>query len=110
MSLMQDILDILLDAAESRKFGKVKKVWLEIGALSGVDPGAMDFCFDSVMKNTLGEGAVLEIVEKPGKAWCTDCEENVGISALFDPCPLCGGFRLKVTGGNEMRVKELEVE
>ncbi|MBC7908848.1 MAG: hydrogenase maturation nickel metallochaperone HypA, partial [Rhodospirillaceae bacterium] len=28
----------------------------------------------------------------------------------FDPCPKCGGFGLAVTAGEEMRIKELEVE
>jgi hydrogenase nickel incorporation protein HypA/HybF len=25
-------------------------------------------------------------------------------------CPRCGGYRVQVTGGTEMRVKELEIE
>ncbi|MDU6673245.1 MAG: hydrogenase maturation nickel metallochaperone HypA, partial [Bradyrhizobium sp.] len=28
----------------------------------------------------------------------------------YDPCPACGSHQLQVTGGEDMRVKELEVE
>lgn len=110
MSLMQDVLEIIQEAAREKKFGTVKTVWLEIGALSGVDPQAMSFCFDAVMQGSVADGAILEILHKPGLARCMKCAKEVEISARFDACPLCGGFELQVTGGAEMRVKELEVE
>ena len=109
MSLMQGVLEIMEDASQGQ-FAKVKKVWLEIGALSGVDPQAMDFCFDVVMRGTLAQDAVLEIIEKPGEGRCMECSKPVLIAARYDPCPHCGSHRIQVTGGEEMRVKELEVE
>jgi len=39
-----------------------------------------------------------------------ECACNVAVTARYEPCPSCGGFRIVVTGGEEMRVKELEVE
>ena len=110
MSLMQDVLEIIEDAAREKKFGRVKTVWLEIGALSGVDPQAVNFCFDAVMQGSVASGAILEILHKPGLAWCMKCGKQVEISARFDACELCGSFELQVTGGDGMRVKELEVE
>jgi hydrogenase nickel incorporation protein HypA/HybF len=32
------------------------------------------------------------------------------VSTRHDACPRCGSFQLQVTGGTELRVKELEVE
>ena len=34
---------------------------------------------------------------------------TVSMAEVFGECPHCGGHRLQVTGGTEMRVKELEV-
>ena len=110
MSLMQDVLGIIEDAAREKKVGRVKAVWLEIGALSGVDPQAMNFCFDAVMQGSVADGADLVILQKPGRAWCMKCGKQVEVSARYDPCPVCGSLQLQVTGGTEMRVKELEVE
>lgn len=110
MSLCEGVLQVLEESAKSQGFQKVKTVWLEIGALSGVEISAMRFGFDVVMKNSLAEDAVLEIIEHPGQAWCMPCGGNVAINQRFDPCPECGSFQLQVTGGDQMRIKELEVE
>ena len=110
MSLAEGVLQILEDQAKAQDFAQVKTVWLEIGELSHVDPEAIAFCFDAVTKGTLAEGAALEIVRTPGQAWCHDCMEQVPVSHLADPCPKCGGHRVQVTDGDDMRVKELEVD
>ncbi|MCG8070106.1 MAG: hydrogenase maturation nickel metallochaperone HypA [Candidatus Thiodiazotropha taylori] len=110
MSLCEGVLQILEESSASQGFSKVKCVWLEIGELSGVEVEAMRFGFDAVMKDTLADGAKLEIIDLPGEAWCMPCAKPVHVSARFDACPDCGSYQLQVTGGDEMRVKELEVE
>lgn len=110
MSLAEGVLQILEDQAKSQNYTKVKTVWLEIGELSHVDPDAIAFCFDAVIHGTLADGAKLEIIRTPGQAWCHDCSAHVAVSSLVDPCPKCGGHRTQVTDGDDMRVKELEVD
>ena len=110
MSLCEGVLQVILEHADSQGFCKVKTVWLEIGGLSGVEKEAMRFCFDAVMRDTLAEGAKLEIIDVPGKAWCMQCGKTVQVSQRFDHCPDCESYQLQVTGGDEMRIKELEVE
>jgi len=110
MSLCEGVLQILQDNANTQGFTKVKTVWLEIGGLSGVEPDAMRFCFDVVMRGTLANECRLEIVEIPGKAWCMQCAQVVPVAQRFDACPECGSFQLQVTEGEEMKVRELEVE
>jgi hydrogenase nickel incorporation protein HypA/HybF len=110
MSLAEGVLKIAEDAARARGFARVKAVWLEIGALAQVEPEAMRFCFDAVTRDSIAQGARLEIVSTPGTAWCMRCSQSVPMQALSDDCPRCGSRRLQVTGGQEMRVKELEVE
>ncbi len=51
----------------------VVRVVLEIGRLSGVVPDAVGFCFDLAARNTILEGAALEIAEIPGLARCRAC-------------------------------------
>lgn len=110
MSLCEGILQILQENAKSKGFERVKTVWLEIGGLSMVEPEAMRFCFDAIMRNTLADAARLEIIETPGEAWCMQCAKTVQVKQRFDTCPECSGFQLQVTGGEEMRIRELEVE
>ena len=110
MSLCEGIMRIIEDEARNKAFAKVKTVRLEIGALSHVEPEALKFCFDAVALHGLAAGAALEIVATPGTAWCLTCSKSVAISQRYDPCPQCGGYQLQVTGGEEMRITELEVE
>ncbi|HUW50978.1 MAG TPA: hydrogenase maturation nickel metallochaperone HypA [Sulfuricella sp.] len=110
MSLAEGVLQVVEDSARDQGFSRVKTVWLEIGALAGVEADAIRFCFDLVMKDTLAEGARLEIVTTEGRGCCLSCGQNVPVRLRYDPCPLCGGYPVEPTGGMEMRVKELEVE
>lgn len=110
MSLCEGVLDLLKENARSQGYQRVRRVWLEIGALAGVEPEAMRFGFDAVTRGSLAEGAGLEIIERPGEAWCMSCSSRVEIERRYDSCPRCGGYQLHVTGGDQMRVTELEVE
>jgi hydrogenase nickel incorporation protein HypA/HybF len=110
MSLAEGVLQIIEDAAKEQDFRRVKTVWLEIGRLAGVEVEAMRFCFEAVTRDSVAQSAELQIIETPGRAWCMQCADTVEVQALYDACPRCGGYQLQVTGGNEMRVKELDVE
>lgn len=110
MSLCESILQIIEQQAEPQQYRKVTAVWLEIGALSGVEIEAMRFSFDVVMQGTLADRARLEIISVPGQAWCLQCHENVVVQQRYDACPVCGGYQLQVNGGDQMRIKELEVQ
>jgi hydrogenase nickel incorporation protein HypA/HybF len=110
MSLAEGIVQLVEDTVRADGCTKVKAVWLEIGQLAAVEKEALRFCFDAVTRDTVAEGARLEIIETPGQGWCMKCEGNVSVTALYEACPVCGSYQIQVTGGSEMRVKELEVE
>ncbi|MEW6678326.1 MAG: hydrogenase maturation nickel metallochaperone HypA [Pseudomonadota bacterium] len=110
MSLAEGILQIIEDAAAQQGFARVTEIRLEIGALSGVEPEALNFSLEVVLRQTLAEGARLVLETLPGQGYCLDCGETVPIQALYDVCPRCGGARVQATGGTEMRVKDLLVE
>ena len=110
MSLAEGILQVVEEYARKEGFTRVKTVRVEIGRLSHVEPEALSFCFDAVMRDSIAAGARLEILTVPGRGWCHGCGQEVAMEALYDPCPRCGGFQVVVTGGDEMRIKDLEVD
>ena len=109
LSLAEGVLQLIEDAARAQEFSKVTAVWLEIGQLAGVEVEAMRFCFDAVTRGSLAEGARLEVITAPGSGWCKHCETSVALSEVFGACPQCGALEVRVTGGTQMRVKEIEV-
>lgn len=110
MSLAEGVLQLIEEAVKREGFQRVTGVWLEIGRLAAVETEALRFCFDAVTRGSIAEGARLEILDLPGQGWCMECAETVPMNESLDACPRCGGYQLQVTGGTEMRVKELEVE
>ena len=109
MSICESILDVLKEQARAQNFGTVKRISLEIGPFSGVEIEALKFGFDVVMRDSLAEGAALDIVETQARAICLECGAEAAIAQRYDPCPQCGSHLLQVTRGEELRIRELEV-
>lgn len=110
MALCESVIEIIEREALRQSFSTVRAVWLEIGTLSHAEPDAMRFCFDAVSRGTIAAGARFEIVAVPGEAWCLVCAKTVPLAQRDEACVHCGGHQLQVTAGDELRVKELEVD
>ena len=110
MSIAESVLQIIEDTAKTEGYARVNAVWLEIGQLAGVEKESLRFCFDVVTRDSVAQDARLEIVETAGRGWCMECARSVAVTARYEPCPNCGSFQIEVTGGEELRIKELEVE
>lgn len=109
MALAASVVEAIEAHAASEAFTKVERVVLEVGVLSCVDPHALEFGFDAVTRGTCVEGARLEIEAPPGTAQCFGCGNIVTIAKKGEGCPDCGSFQLVVTGGEELKIKSLEV-
>lgn len=110
MALAESVREIVEETARAQGARRVAGVRLEIGALAQVEVEAMRFAFDVVKRDSLAAGARLEIVETPGTAWCMRCAEPVAIARRGDGCPRCGSHQLQVTGGDRMRVIDIEID
>jgi len=110
MALTESIVEIAVAAAQEQGAVRVKKVFVDVGALSPVEPEALLFCFAAVSAGTIAEGAEMEIARIPGSGWCADCGRSVPLAERFGACPECGGFHLQMRSGDELRVREIEVE
>lgn len=109
VSLCQTILDILEEQAEQDRFTRVNRVCLDVGPLSCVEPEALRFGFEAVMKDTLADGAVLEISQPPAEALCLACFKTVPVTKRFDTCRSCGSDVLQVVSGEDLKIREVEV-
>lgn len=109
MSIAESVVDAITVEAARSAFCRVEKVVLEVGALSCVDPHALQFGFDAATRGTCAEGAALEIKTPAGQAQCFGCGQEVVIARKGLACPECGSHQLVVTHGDELKIKSLEV-
>lgn len=106
LAITCNIVDLVDEAANNRR---VRRVTIEVGALSGVMSDAIAFCFDEVARGTALEGATLDIRQIEARARCRDCDAEFATPALYTPCT-CGSIRLVRLQGEELNIKSMELE
>jgi hydrogenase nickel incorporation protein HypA/HybF len=107
---VESIVALIEDERKRHAFSRVRMVCLQLGALGHVEPDALRFCFDAVIRGTVAEGAELSIATIDGSGTCPACHRTVVLADRFDACPLCGCTQVLMTAGDELRLVELEVE
>lgn len=110
LAITQSILDIARTVADEHGAKRVKSVRIMLGEYSGVVPQCIQYYFDVVSKDTVAEGAFLDIQRLPVVIRCNTCEKESRIDRLHVACPLCGSTDLKLIGGREFYIESLEVE
>ena len=109
-SIAQNIVEIANKAARKEYAEIVNKLELEIGDLSGVELEALEFAFDVCVKGTILEKAEIVVHNIPGEGNCLDCGNGFTPTALYDPCPDCGGFNIDIREGMELKVKSIDID
>ena len=110
MSLAQNVVDCIEDAARREPFRRARVVRLAIGQLACVEPGALALAFEAAALGTCAEGARLLLETIPGWGQCPRCGHQDAQETLYDLCPTCGTAPLRPLRGTDMRVRDLEVD
>ncbi|MEW5998586.1 MAG: hydrogenase maturation nickel metallochaperone HypA [Pseudomonadota bacterium] len=109
LALCESIRSIIEEQSRTQSFARVARVRLAVGPFAGVEVEALRFSFGVAMAGSVAQDAQLEIDEQPGRGWCLPCAEEVAIAQRFDVCPHCGSHQVQMTGGDELKISELEV-
>jgi len=109
LSIVMGIVKIAEDETAKVQENTVAKIELEIGQLAGVELDALNFVWESAVKDSVLEQALKTIIEIPGKAICADCDCEFYLNNIFDSCPNCNSNFKGIIQGKELRVKSLEV-
>ena len=111
LSVTHDIIAIVLKYAETNDVTSIKKISLEIGELSDLQSEWLQWYFDMTAKDTVAEGAILEIERVPVRMECDSC------GTIFLPdlhtankvlCEGCGSTDIRMVSGTEYTVKSME--
>ena len=86
------------------------KVGLRVGEWAGVDPEALRFCFESIVKDTPFEPLVLEIETCPRQQRCIGCGQTFRVVDYDTTCPRCRSNETECIGGAELELSFVELE
>lgn len=106
-SIASAVVDTAVRHAAGRR---VTLVSVRAGRLRQVVPDALGFAFGIVGRETVCEGARLELEVVPARLRCEGCEHEWEIELPGFRCPRCAGGQVLVLTGEELEVESIEVE
>ena len=97
--------------AEENHVTRVGSVTLEFGEVSGIVTSYLyDYWNWYTKKFPLFDGAQLICETIPAVTWCDDCKKTYPTVKYGKICPHCGSGNTWLQQGNEMNIKQIEVE
>ena len=109
LGIMASALDAVHRRAAREGAARVERIVLRIGALAGVDVGALRFAYEALAPGSVAEGAALDIEEVPARAWCRRCDAEFGAGrGLIFQCPFCQEYSGEIRAGRELGIARLE--
>ena len=109
VSIMEEAVRMAVDAAKSAGASRVLALRLRVGTLSGVVPEALRFAFDVVCRDTMAEGASLEMESVPAACWCAACQAEFECADFFSECPRCHNLSGELRRGRELEIASVEI-
>ena len=110
LSIAQSVLEAVRAEAGRRPGARVCKVGLRVGELAGLDPEALRFGFEVLVRGTDLETLQLEIEYCPRRQRCSQCGNEFVARDYEITCPGCGAGRTECIGGDELEIAYLEIE
>jgi hydrogenase nickel incorporation protein HypA/HybF len=107
LSISAAICDTAVRHAAGRR---VTGVAVRVGRLRQVVPASLSFCFGLVAKDTVCDGAVLDLELVPARLRCRACGHDWEIDVPAFRCPRCASGDAVVVTGEELEVESIEVE
>ena len=111
ISLVQGLFSQLQELATENGASRIKSVTMEIGPLSGVVVDSFQFGFDILSADdALVRGARLIIKVPEVNYRCAGCGHRETATTKPDQCPQCGDFLLIPDGGDDLLLRQVELE
>jgi hydrogenase nickel incorporation protein HypA/HybF len=89
---------------------RVSVVSVRIGHMRQAVPSSLRFYFEIVARDTVVEGAELELEVVPGRLRCNACEHDWSVESPAFRCPQCRSGDVAVLSGSELEVESIQVE
>lgn len=90
--------------------GRILRLNLSIGRLSGVNCDSIRFAFELISPGTSLEGAELQITQPKATCRCEACGARVEIDELTVRCPRCASNAISIDGGRQLLLESIEME
>lgn len=108
LSIAQALIEKIIALAEEQHAESVSSIHVEAGALSGVNPEALELAFPVAAENTVAHNARLVIEKVPAGGECASCGNNSRFDPVAPVCPVCGSAEMNISSGRQLLLKRVE--
>ncbi len=109
-SIVEPLLALVLEKAGEAKASKVRRIYLVVGELSGVEEYAVEFYFSFLGRDTIAADADLFFQRVPALLKCRNCGTEFMFVNRKLNCPECNEKKVDIISGRELYLDSIEVE
>jgi hydrogenase nickel incorporation protein HypA/HybF len=109
LAVCQGLVDEIARVARAQGADEVQAVTVAVGALAGVESGLLERAFVIARAGTVAAQARLQLQSLPARVACSECGAEAEVAPNRLLCPACGGWRVRVVGGEELLLIRVEL-
>jgi hydrogenase nickel incorporation protein HypA/HybF len=109
LSICTALMEQVERIAREHQAGRVERIVLQVGPLSGVEAPLLQRAWPLVSVGTLAQEAELVIETAAVTVRCTQCEAVSEVAPNRLLCAACGDFRTRLVSGDEMLLANMEL-
>lgn len=109
LSICTALMEQVERIAREHQAGRVERIVLQVGPLSGVEAPLLRRAWPLVSIGTVAEEAELVIETAAVKVRCTQCDAVSEVVPNRLLCAACGDFRTRLVSGDEMLLANMEL-
>ncbi len=110
LGIAASVLREAQEEAQRHPGSRLRKLKLRVGELSGVNPEALSFSFEVLVRDARLEPLQLEIETCPRRQRCLACQQTFTVAEYDLRCPGCGTAETEFVSGDELELASLEME
>ncbi|OFW56820.1 MAG: hypothetical protein A2V52_02785 [Actinobacteria bacterium RBG_19FT_COMBO_54_7] len=110
LAVTESIASICLKHAEQNGAHRIVRVNIKLGEMAGIVDHYVSFYWDMVTKDTVAEGAQLNFIKIPIRAFCPHCNKEFAVKEFDLICPECCKGDGELVSGREFLVESIEIE
>jgi hydrogenase nickel incorporation protein HypA/HybF len=109
LSICQGLLEQVASVARQNQATGVKRIRLQVGPLSGVEPQLLEQAFPLASAGSIAEHAELLIETLAVRVHCNTCGAETDATANRLLCAACGDWHTKLISGDELMLVSVEL-
>ena len=111
LGIVFNITKQIEEIAKENNVNKVTSLTIEVGEVSTVVPEYFKDCFEWAKKKTQYlQDCKLNLVVISAISYCEDCKQTFSTTKYAKVCPHCKSEHTYLVSGNEVKMKQIEVE